>query len=74
MHMFTFITRIEINASVCGGKPVIRGTHILVSYILKRIEEGESWKKIFERNPELCEEDLYAVVFYAGHPLVREKS
>ena len=71
--MFTFITRIEINPNVCEGKPVIKGTRLLVSDMLKRIKEGESWKDIFEKHPELCEEDLYAVVFYAGHPLVKER-
>ena len=65
--MFTFLSHIEINPSVQGGKAVIRGTTILVSEILKRLGDGESWKDIFARYPELTDQDMYAALFYAGY-------
>lgn len=57
--------RIEINPSVCNGKPVIKGTRIPISVILDQIAEGESWEKILAGYPELKREDLQAVLFYA---------
>lgn len=45
--------QIEINPRVCNGKPVIKGTRIPISVILKQIAEGESWENILENYPEL---------------------
>jgi uncharacterized protein (DUF433 family) len=71
--MFTFLSHIEINPSVQGGKAVIRGTQIPVSEILKRLTDGESWKDVFARYPELTEADLYAALFYAGYNKAKDE-
>ncbi len=71
--MFTFISHIEINPSVQGGKAVIRGTEILVSELLKRLDDGESWKDIFARYPQLTETDMYAALFYAGYSTAKDE-
>ena len=39
--MANLLERIELNPRVCKGKPVIRGTRIPVSVILKRIAEND---------------------------------
>jgi uncharacterized protein (DUF433 family) len=57
--------RIEINPSVCNGKPVIRGTRIPVSVILEQIAEGESWDVLLAGYPELHREDIQAALSYA---------
>jgi uncharacterized protein (DUF433 family) len=71
--MFTFLSHIEINPSVQGGKAVIKGTDIRVSELLKRLDNGESWKDIFARYPVLTETDMYAALFYAGYNTCKDE-
>ena len=63
--MFNLIERIEMNPTVCNGKPVIKGTRIPVSVILEQVAEGESWDKIISGYPELKREDIQAALYYA---------
>ena len=57
--------RIEIEPSVCSGKPVIRGTRILVTSILSQLSAGESTEAIRQGYPELTEEDIRAALEFA---------
>ena len=57
--------RIEIEAGVCSGKPVIRGTRILVTSILSQLSAGESTEAIRQGYPELTEEDIRADLEFA---------
>jgi len=43
--------RIEIDPTVCSGKPVIRGTRILVTSILSQLAAGESFDAVREGFP-----------------------
>jgi len=54
--------RIEVNPAICGGKPVIRGTRILVRNILGMIAGGYSVERILESYPELTREDVSAAL------------
>ena len=38
--------RIEIDPNICSGKPVIRGTRILVTSLLSQLAAGESFEAI----------------------------
>jgi uncharacterized protein (DUF433 family) len=58
--------RIEINSAVCSGKPVIRGTRIMVRNILGMVAGGYSVEKIAESYPELNREDIAAALEYAA--------
>lgn len=58
--------RIAINPEVCGGKPVIRGTRILVRNILGMIAGGYSVERVLESYPELTREDVVAALEYAA--------
>ena len=40
--MYVLNDRIEINPEVCHGKPVVRGTRVLVSQILGALSGGDS--------------------------------
>ena len=51
--MLSLVERIEMNPTVCNGKPVIKGTRIPVSVIFEQVAEGESWDKIISGYPEL---------------------
>jgi uncharacterized protein (DUF433 family) len=58
--------RIEVNPAICSGKPVIRGTRIMVRNILGMVAGGYSVDKIVASYPELTREDVVAAVEYAA--------
>ena len=57
--------RIEIDPKICSGKPVIRGTRILVTSILSQLAAGESFEKIRQGFPGLTDEDIRSAIEYA---------
>jgi uncharacterized protein (DUF433 family) len=57
--------RIEMDPKICSGKPVIRGTRILVTSILSQLAAGESFEKIRHGFPGLTDEDIRAAIEYA---------
>lgn len=57
--------RIEVNPNICNGKPVIRGTRIMVRNILGSLAGGESINDILKNYPELTDEDIKAAITYA---------
>jgi uncharacterized protein (DUF433 family) len=64
--------RIEINAKVLLGKPVIRGTRISVELILRKLGEGASERELLESYPHLTKEDIRAAMTYAADSLAHE--
>ncbi|MGA2630846.1 MAG: DUF433 domain-containing protein [Terriglobia bacterium] len=57
--------RVEIEPSICSGKPVIRGTRILVTSILSQLSAGESFDSIKTGFPGLTNEDIRAAIQFA---------
>ena len=55
--------RIEINPKVCHGKPVIRGTGVLVSTLLGALGGGDSRDTVLEDYPNVSAEDSAALEF-----------
>lgn len=62
-------SRIEINPEVCHGKPVVRGTRVMVSTILGAFAGGDSIEVILEDYPTITEEDIRAALVFAGEAL-----
>ncbi len=58
--------RIEANALICGGKPVIRGSRIMVRNILGMVAGGYTVDRILECYPELQRQDVIAALEYAS--------
>jgi uncharacterized protein (DUF433 family) len=58
--------RIEINPTVCSGKPVIRGTRIMVRNILGMVAGGYTAERIIESYRELTPDDVAAALEYAA--------
>ncbi len=56
---------IEIDPAICSGKPVIRGTRILVTSILSQLAAGESFDAIRKGFPGLTNDDIKAAVEFA---------
>jgi len=54
--------RIVMDAAICSGKPVVRGTRILVRNILGMVAGGDGIAEILEAYPELVEADVVAAL------------
>lgn len=58
--------RIELNPLVCHGKPVIRGTRVMVSTILGALAAGDTIEIILEDYPHIEREDIAAALAFAS--------
>jgi uncharacterized protein (DUF433 family) len=58
--------RIITDPLICSGKPVIRGTRIMVRNILGMVAGGYSPERIVQAYPELSPEDVSAALEYAA--------
>lgn len=58
--------RIELNPLICHGKPIIKGTRIMVSTILGALAGGDSIEIILEDYPSLAREDIQAALTFAS--------
>ena len=60
------LDRIQINPKICLGQPIVRGTRITVSVILKLLASGRSIEDVIELYPELETADVQEAVKYAA--------
>lgn len=60
------LDRIQINPKICLGQPVVRGTRITVSVILRLLAGGQSIEDIIKAYPELEIADVQAAINYAS--------
>jgi uncharacterized protein (DUF433 family) len=65
--------RIVTDAAICSGKPVIRGTRIMVKNILGLVAGGYSVDRILQSYPELTKEDVSAALEYAANLVAEEQ-
>jgi uncharacterized protein (DUF433 family) len=64
---------ITVNADICAGKPVIRGTRIMVKNILGMIAGGYTLDQVIQACPELTREMVDAAMQYAATVIEEEK-
>ena len=57
---------IEVDADVCNGRPVLRGTRIAVQSILEMLAAGDSVEDVLEAFPSLRPEQVLACVHHAA--------
>jgi uncharacterized protein (DUF433 family) len=50
----------------CHGKPVVRGTRVLVSMILGALSAGDSIESVLEDYPNITAEDVAAALEFAS--------
>lgn len=55
---------IEVNPGICGGKPVIRGTRIMVRNILGMVAGGYAVDRILAAYPDLTHDDVSVALEY----------
>jgi len=58
--------RIEIDAAILLGKPIIRGTRIPVELVLRKLSEGATEADLLDAHPRLTREDIQATLAYAA--------
>lgn len=66
--------RIEVNAQVMMGKPVIRGTRVTVELILRKLGEGATESEMLDAYPQLKKQDIQAAIAYAADTLAHEET
>lgn len=65
--------RVVVDPEICGGKPTIRGTRIMVRNILGMIAGGYDRDRILDEYPELTEDDVSAALEYASSVLDEDR-
>jgi uncharacterized protein (DUF433 family) len=58
--------RIAINPKICHGRPVIKGTRVLVGNILGALSGGDSIETVLEDYPNVTREDVLAALAFGG--------
>ncbi len=64
---------IEVDANICSGKPVIKGTRIMVKNIIGMIAGGYTLDRILEAYPELTREMVQSALQYAANVIDEEQ-
>jgi uncharacterized protein (DUF433 family) len=65
--------RIAVDPAICSGKPVIRGTRVMVRNILGMVAGGYTVERILECYPELSREDVQAALEYVAAVIDEEQ-
>ena len=65
--------RVSVDPEICGGKPTIRGTRIMVKNILGMVAGGYTIERILEAYPELAREDVVGALDYTSRVIDEEK-
>jgi uncharacterized protein (DUF433 family) len=58
--------RITLEPGKRGGRPCIRGLRITVYDVLSMLSTGMTQEEVLQDFPELCTEDILAVLAYAA--------
>lgn len=73
MKPFNIIDWVTVDPAICGGKPVIRGTRIMVKNILGMVAGGCSISQIVQEYPELTLEMVESALQYAADVIDEEQ-
>ena len=66
------LPRIVAKRDICGGKPTIRGTRIMVGTIVRQFAVGATIDDILKDHPSLCKGDIVAALEYAREVVEEE--
>lgn len=66
-------TEIIVDPKICSGKPVIKGTRIMVKNILGMVAGGYTIDRILSVYPELTLEQVQAALEYAATVIDEEQ-
>lgn len=63
--------RIVIDATLCHGKPVIRGTRTPVTVVLAALAGGDSFESV-QQDYDITADDIRACIAFANQELSRQ--
>ena len=58
--------RMSIDPAICHGKPVIKGTRVLVGNILGALSAGDSIEDVLVDYPSIVRDDVLAALDFAA--------
>ena len=58
--------RIELNPLICHGKPIIRGTRVMVATILGALAAGDTIEMVLEDYPNIEQADIMAALAFGS--------
>ena len=64
---------IVVDPNICSGKPVLKGTRIMVKNILGMVAGGYNVDRILDAYPELTQEMVQAALEYAATVIDEEQ-
>lgn len=64
---------VTVDPQICGGKPIIRGTRIMVKNVLGLLAGGYTIERILEAYPELSAEMIQGALEYAATVIDEEQ-
>lgn len=59
--------RILVDPNICHGKPVIKGTRVLVSAVLGYLANGSSVEQVIEDFPQVNKEDILEAISFGSY-------
>jgi uncharacterized protein (DUF433 family) len=59
--------QISFDPAICHGKPVVRGTRVLVCNVVGAVAAGQSIQDILQDYPSIKELDIRACLEFASH-------
>ncbi len=69
----TLLERIQVNPTIFGGKPIIRGRRLAVEHVLGMLAVGDPPETILEGYAWLEREDIEACLVYARRLVAHER-
>ncbi len=64
---------VVVDPKICSGKPIVRGTRIMVKNILGTVAGGYAVDQVVEAYPELTQEMVQAALEYAATVIDEEQ-
>ncbi len=58
--------RISIDPNICHGRPVIKGTRVLVANLLGALGSGDSMEQVLADYPNISRQDVLAAIDFGG--------
>ena len=62
---------IEQNPDIAEGRPVVKGSHLEVEFVLRQMAEGFGQKEILENYPVMDKEGYKAILVYAAEVVAK---
>ena len=59
-------SKIEINPAICHGKPIVKGTRVMVSTVLSALASGDSIEDVLKDYPVINKQDIQAIFEFAS--------